>query len=186
MGATVDDPPGTHPDRVGVVDPRAVVREALAATLSAVPGLVLVAVHARWDDLDDFSDLDDRAQPLVWVSPTAPRSRAVRQVAVEDLDAGDAAAVLARVRAAARQPLAERPPVPAPLSPREDAVLVAVAAGEPAARTAERLGISTRAVQGARRRAITKLGASTQVDAVRLAHELRAAGVDLTRGGGAR
>jgi DNA-binding CsgD family transcriptional regulator len=183
MGATVDDPLGTGPVRVGVVDRRVVVREALAATLAATPGLDLVAVHARWADVDDMTG------PVVWVSPTGPPSRAVRRVAVEDLDAGDGAALRARVRAAARQPAAgpsgSRPPgAPVPLSPREDAVLVAVAAGEPAARTAERLGISTRAVQGARRRAITKLGAATQVEAVRRAHELRAAGVELTRGAG--
>ncbi|QNG38284.1 hypothetical protein F1C76_18435 [Geodermatophilaceae bacterium NBWT11] len=165
-------PPG--PASVGVVDPRPLVRAALAAALGRVSGLRLVGSYAGWPEVVP-ADLDR----TVWLSPSGHPG--TRSVAVEDLDVADLTGLAARVRQAACVPPAPAGVGRPSLSPREDAVLSAVAAGVPAARTAADLGISPRAVQAARQRAMAKLGVSTQVEAVRLAHELRSAGVPLTR-----
>nr|WP_269454066.1 helix-turn-helix transcriptional regulator [Modestobacter marinus] len=69
------------------------------------------------------------------------------------------------------------------MSAHEEAVLDGLAGGWTARECADRLGVSTKSVQNARRRVLAKLDATTPVEAVRRAYELRAAGASLQRRG---
>ncbi|WP_369140373.1 helix-turn-helix transcriptional regulator [Modestobacter versicolor] len=157
---------------VGVVDARRLVRDQLGALLDADPRLRVAAVHADWAAAaDDFGRTD------VWVG--AGGAAHVPQVSVEHLDVGRPRELCDHVLAAASGPVVPAAPPEGradggpPLSARERTVLESVAGGLTAAEIAVELGISTKAVENARRRAMTKLGVDTQVAAVRRLFELR-------------
>ena len=62
-----------------------------------------------------------------------------------------------------------------------DVAILYLCEHDDAAETAQALALTRKSVEQARRRAMAKLGAGTQVEAVRRAHQLRTAGVPLTR-----
>jgi DNA-binding CsgD family transcriptional regulator len=167
------------PVQVGLVDPRPLVRDRLRAGIDGLAGLRVVAVHADWSEVTVPVD-----GSVVWVGPVPAPGAPVRQVSLEDVAVDDLAALEAMLRAAE---------IPGPSaradqttfrrrSAREDEVLAAVARGRTATEIAGDLGISPKAVSNARRRAMAKLSAGSQVEAVARAHVLRTAGVDLTGG----
>lgn len=178
------DPSGADaPLVVAVVDPRPLVRDRLHSVIDGLDGVHVQAVYAAWSDVPAPVDED-----VLWVGPTHNRLVSARQVSLEDVGVDDPGGVLAQLHS----PGVATAPDPAdaddvdlthrPLSPREAVVLEGIARGRSATEIAEDLGISTKAVENARRRAMEKLDVTTQVEAVSRAHALRAAGVDLTGG----
>lgn len=167
------------PIPVGVVDPRPLVRDRLRAVLAGDARFTVVGAHPGWADVPA-----DSSPGVVWVCAGTAGGPGCRRVDVADLDVTDSAAIGDRV-AAAVGTAGQAPAGPAGavrlLSPRESAVLDGVARGRSAAETAQALALTRKSVEQARRRAMAKLGAGTQVEAVRRAHQLRTAGVPLTR-----
>ena len=164
---------------VAVVDPRPLVRDQLRSVIDDLDGVRLTAVHAAWAEVPAPVD-----ESIVWVSPTPGPLTAARQVSLEDVSVDDRAAVAALLNSADVHERADAA-AGAPyrlLSSRENDVLEGIAHGRSAAQIAEDLGVSTKAVENARRRVLEKLSAGTQVEAVSRAHALRAAGIDLTGG----
>lgn len=165
--------------RVGLVDPRPVVRDQLRAAVAGLAGFSVVAVHAEWSTVPAPVD-----GTVVWVAAAPAPGAAVRWVSLEDVAVDDAAGLAAQLRSAGvldAPPEADGPAF-RPLSAREDRVLAGIARGRTAAEIAGELGISPKGVANARRRAMAKLSVGTQVEAVSRAHALQAAGVDLTGG----
>jgi DNA-binding NarL/FixJ family response regulator len=166
--------------RIGIVDRRPVVRERLEAVLSSDPRLVIRGSFANW-----AAAAENRSDVDLWVS-SEQGGGVVRRVSLEDHDVEAGTALCDAVRAAAsdRQTSSSGPQEPAlrMLSPHEYAVLESTADGLTAAQTAERLGVTVRSVETARRRAMAKLGAASAPEAVRLAHEMRGRGFALRAG----
>ncbi|WP_091767943.1 response regulator transcription factor [Blastococcus aurantiacus] len=160
--------------RVGIVDRRPIVGERLRVALSSDDRLQVVGVFTDWRSTEGWrSDVD------LWVSSeqgggTLPRFSA------EEYDLGEVELLCDAVHAASndttRDTAAPSEPAHRLLSPHEYAVLEATASGLTAAQTAEKLGVSVRSVETARRRTMEKLGATSGQEAVRLAHEIRGSG----------
>lgn len=141
--------------RVLVVDDRPLVQAALTEVLGAAPALGLVSAPAA-------------AQVAVGRGPVQGLRGPVLSLELVDLDDPEAVvqAVGHVVAESRRGAVSDQDVASTPLSVHERAVLQCIADGLTAARAAERLGVSTKSVENAKRRAFVKLGARNQAEAV--------------------
>ncbi|RBY93936.1 hypothetical protein DQ244_00745 [Blastococcus sp. TBT05-19] len=166
--------------RVGVVDRRVIVRDQLQKALSADSRLAVMGSFADWR-----AAIGRRLEVDLWVTSEPDGGGTQPRFSAESYDLGEVDVLCNAVHAATgtrEMAHGEAEKVRRLLSPHEYAVLESTAAGLSATQTAQRLGVSVRSVETARRRAMEKLGATSGPEAVRVAHEIRGSGALVSRG----